>query len=84
MAETGRTMNAAMADVRLGWHVSAEDIAIAALVMLPFTLALILLVNAALWLPNVVSIVLAGLVQGVGTFWNAGWRARTSAPAVDD
>ena len=55
-----------------------EDLAIAALVMLPFTFALTLFVNSMAWWPSAVMIVLAGLVQGFGTFWNAGWRARTA------
>ena len=65
-------------DVRRGWSVSFEDLAIAALVMLPFTFALTLLVNSMAWWPSWVMIVLAGLVQGFGMFWNAGWRARTA------
>ena len=64
-------------DVRRGSSVSFEDLAIAALVMLPFTLALTLWVNSMAWWPSWVMIVLAGVVQGFGTFWNAGWRART-------
>ena len=65
-------------DFRRGWSVSLEDLAIAALVMLPFTFALTLWVNSIAWWPSVVMLVLAGLVQGFGTFWNAGWRARTA------
>jgi hypothetical protein len=65
-------------DIRGGWGVSFEDLAIAALVMLPFTFALTLFVNSMAWWPSAVMIVLAGIVQGVGTYWNAGWRARTA------
>jgi hypothetical protein len=70
----------AASDLRRGWSVSLGELAIAALVMLPFTFALTLLVNAMAWWPSAAMVVLAGLVQGVGMFWNAGWRARTAMP----
>ncbi len=70
-------------DVRRGFRVSLEDMAIAALVMLPFTFALTLLVNSVVWLPSPVMIVLAGVIQGVGMFWNAGWRNRTKSAGGD-
>ena len=69
----------AAGDLRRGFGVSLEALVIAALVMLPFTFALTLLVNAMVWWPSPVMILLAGLVQGVGMFWIAGWRARTSS-----
>jgi hypothetical protein len=69
----------ALDDFRRGWRVPFEDLAIAALVMLPFTFAVSLLVNSMVWWPSLVMIVLAGVVQGLGMFWNAGWRARTAA-----
>ncbi len=73
----------AAGDLRRGWRVSFEDMMIAALVMLPFTFAVTLLLNAIVWLPSAVLIVLAAIVQGFGMFWNAGWRART-APGGDE
>jgi hypothetical protein len=71
----------AVADVRRGWGVSLEDMAIAALVMMPFTFAVTLLVNSMAWWPAWTMILLWLVIQGVGTFWNAGWRARTSSGA---
>ena len=73
-----------IADLRRGFRVPFEDLAIAALVMLPFTFALTLLVNSVASWPSPVMIVLAGLVQGVGMFWNAGWRARTAVGRGED
>jgi hypothetical protein len=69
----------AAGDLRRGFGVSLEPLVIAALVMLPFTFALTLLVSAVAWWPSPLMVLLAGVVQGVGTFWNAGWRARTSS-----
>ena len=68
-----------VADLRRGFRVPFEDLMIAALVMLPFTFAVTLLVGAMAWWPSSMMIVLAGVVQGVGMFWNAGWRARGGA-----
>lgn len=65
-------------DFRRGWRVSLEDMVIAALVVLPFTFAITLLLNSIAWWPSAVLIVLAGGLQGLFTFWNAGWRARTA------
>jgi Kef-type K+ transport system membrane component KefB len=58
-------------DLRRGFGASLEDILIAALVALPFsgTLAIFL---GALGLPGEIGVVVAGLAQGVGTFWIAG------------
>ena len=54
--------------------------AIAALVMLPFTLTLVVLVS---WMAAggraSLLIVLWLVLTVVATFWNAGWRARTAA-----
>ncbi len=52
--------------------------------MLPFTFALTLLVGWLVSWPSPVMILLAGLAQGVGTFWNAGWRMRTGADDGND
>ena len=80
-----RDLRASLAgDVARGFRVQFEDLAIAALVMLPFTFALTLLVNSVASWPSPVMIVLAGLVQGVGMFWNAGWRARTAVGRGED
>jgi hypothetical protein len=65
-------------DFRRGLGGSFEDTAIAALVVMPFALALVLVVNATAWWPSAVMIALFVLVTGAGTLWNAGWRARTS------
>ena len=78
MREVGKLFAHVPDDIWRGWRVSFEDLAIAALVMLPFTFALTLFVNSMAWWPSWVMIVLAGVVQGVGTFWNAGWRERTA------
>jgi hypothetical protein len=74
----------AAGDVRRGFGVSLVPLVIAALVMLPFTFALTLVVNAMAAWPSPVMILIAGVVQGVGTFWNAGWRARTSSGTGDE
>ena len=70
-----RAFEQAVADVRRGWSAPAEDILIAALVVLPFAATLGILLQAA-GLPGPAAVVVAGVAQGVATFWNAGWRAR--------
>jgi hypothetical protein len=67
-----------LADLRRGWSVPLADLVIAALVVLPFTGGLAILVGWMFPLSSAVLIVLTGLLQGVAMFWNAGWRARTS------
>ena len=69
-------------DVAARRRVSAEDLAIAALVMLPFTLTLAVLVELDRpgAEPACCSSVLAGPAAVAATFWNAGWRARTARP----
>ncbi len=79
MTDGGWILSVAVADFVRGWRSSLEDIVIAALVMLPFTFAAVILVDQMFGLPDLVNVVLAGLVQGFGMFWNAGWRARTSS-----
>jgi hypothetical protein len=66
-----------LADVARGLKVSPEDMAIAALVVMPFALALVLVVNAAVWWPSALMIGLFAVATVAGTLWNAGWRART-------
>jgi hypothetical protein len=68
----------AAGDFSRGFGVSLEDMAIAALVMLPFTFAVTLFVNSMAWWPAALMILLGLVVQTFGTFWNAGWRARTA------
>ena len=65
-------------DVRRGWDVSVEDLCIAALVTLPFTVTVAVLIDSIVDVPSPVLIVLTGVLQGFAMFWNAGWRARTS------
>jgi hypothetical protein len=64
------------ADLRLGLSQSGEDLAIAALVMAPFSLTVGVWVGWLTWAPNWVLVVLTLIVQVVATVWNAGWRAR--------
>jgi len=71
-------------DLGRGFRAPIGGIAIAMLVMLPFTFALTLLVGWLVSWPSPVMILLAGLAQGVGTFWNAGWRMRTGADDGND
>ncbi len=63
-------------DLRRGVGVSPEDLAIAALVMLPFTFAVTLFINSMAWWPGPSMLLLGIVLQVIGTFWNAGWRAR--------
>ena len=66
-----------------GFRVPAEDMAIAALVMLPFTFALTLWVNSMTgWGAAGAMLALGIVVELLGTFWNAGWRARTAMAVV--
>ncbi|WP_297975293.1 hypothetical protein [uncultured Amaricoccus sp.] len=68
-----------IADARAGASVSAEDVAIAALVMMPFTLTLFVFLSWVTPLSNFWLQFLWLIVTAVATMWNAGWRARTSA-----
>jgi hypothetical protein len=79
MAGVARTLEHVADDVRRGWRVGIEDLCIAALVTLPFTVTLAVLADTIVDVPSPLLIVLTGVLQGVATFWNAGWRARTSA-----
>jgi hypothetical protein len=66
-----------------GFRVSLEDMAIAALVMLAFTFAVTLWVNSMSgWGTAGAMLALGVVVEVLGTFWNAGWRARTAMAVV--
>ncbi len=69
----------AIADAKRAARVSAEDMAIAALVMMPFTLTSVVLLSWIVPLPSLVLQLLWLVVTVVATAWNAGWRARTGA-----
>ena len=69
----------AIADARRAGGLSAEDLAIAALVMMPFTLTVVLLLGWIVPLPSLVLQLVWLAATVVATAWNAGWRARTSA-----
>ena len=65
----------AATDFRQGFGASFEAILIAALVVLPFAATLGILLRA-IGLPGPAAVVVTGLAQGIGMFWNAGWRLR--------
>jgi hypothetical protein len=69
----------AIADARRGARVSGEDLAIAALVMMPFTLTAVVLLSWIVPLPSLVLQLVWLAATVAATAWNAGWRARTSA-----
>ncbi|HET9067006.1 MAG TPA: hypothetical protein VFN28_00080 [Amaricoccus sp.] len=69
----------AVADARRAGGLSAEELAIAALVMMPFTLTVVLLLGWIVPLPSLVLQLVWLAATVVATAWNAGWRARTSA-----
>ena len=79
MPDTGELKAEVIADARAATRVSAEEWAIAALVMTPFTLAAVLLLGWMMPLPSLVAQILWLAASVVATAWNAGWRARTSA-----
>lgn len=60
-------------------RLTVEDVAVAALVVMPFTLAAVVLLSWMLPLPSLVLQATWGFLTAVATAWNAGWRARTSA-----
>ena len=68
----------ALADFRLGWRTTPEDLAIAALVVMPFTAALAIFVSQLSGLPSLWIMILFVVAQVLATSWNAGWRARAS------
>jgi hypothetical protein len=69
----------AFADLGAGLRQPPEALAIAALVMGSFALALTLVVSAVAWWPALAMIVLFIALAVPATLWNAGWRARTTA-----
>jgi hypothetical protein len=75
MADYARAAEAAAADARRGFSAGFEDILVAALVALPFTGTLAILLGA-FGLPGWLSVLVAGVAQGFGTFWIAGVRNR--------
>jgi hypothetical protein len=74
----GSTLEMAAADLRRGLGVSPEDLAIAAMVMLPFAATAGIFVNVVTGWPSAVTLVLTAALQVLATLWNAGWRARTA------
>ena len=79
MPDGGELKAYAFADARHGVRASAEDLAIGAMVMMPFTLTAVVLLSWIVPLPSL-ALQLVWLVGTVvATAWNAGWRARTSA-----
>lgn len=69
----------AVRDIRRGWRASFDEIAIAALVVLPFSGTLAILLGSTTDLAAPALVVVAGLLQGLAAFWAAGWRARRRA-----
>jgi hypothetical protein len=69
----------AAADVRRGLGASSEDLAIAALVMLPFAGTAGIFVNVVTGWPSALTLLLTAGLTVVATLWNAGWRARTDS-----
>ena len=68
-----------VADLGRGFGVSAEDLAIAALVVAPFTVTLGIWLGWLTWAPSWVLIGITLIAQVIATAWNAGWRVRTAA-----
>jgi hypothetical protein len=66
------------ADLLAGLRQSRGDLAIAALVVAPFTLTLGVWVGWLTWASSPVLIGITLVAQMVATVWNAGWRARTA------
>jgi hypothetical protein len=71
MPGIARAVESAVGDARRGLRAPLEDIVVGALVALPFSGTLAILLAAA-GLPGAVGVVVAGLAQGLGTFWIAG------------
>jgi hypothetical protein len=72
----------AIADVEAATRVSAEDLAVAALVMMPFTLTAVVLLSWIVPLPSLLLQLLWLVVTVAATAWNAGWRERNSSEDV--
>jgi len=79
MMDTRELQAEAIADAKRGSRLSAEDLAIAALVMMPFTLTAVVLLSWIVPLSSLLLQLVWLVVTVVATAWNAGWRARTSA-----
>jgi hypothetical protein len=77
MMDAHEIQREAIADARRAAGLSAEDVAIAALVMMPFTLTLAVLVGWIVPLPNLVLQAIWVIATAIAAAWNAGWRART-------
>jgi hypothetical protein len=67
------------ADVRRGLGVSSDDLAIAALVTLPFAGTAGIFINIVTSWPSALTLLLTAGLQVLATLWNAGWRARTAS-----
>jgi hypothetical protein len=78
MMDTRELQAEAIADAKRGSRSSAEDLAIAALVMMPFTLTVMVLASWIVPLPSLLLQLIWLALTAVAAFWNAGWRARTA------
>ena len=76
--DTQELRSEAIADARRARGLSAEDWAVAAMVMMPFTLTAVLLLSWIVPLPSLVLQLLWLAATVAATAWNAGWRARTA------
>jgi hypothetical protein len=63
-------------DARHGAGQPPGDVAVAVLVVMPFTLTLVVLLGWVLPLPAGVAMALFGVTTVLAALWNAGWRAR--------
>lgn len=77
-SEAGTVVARAVADARAGVS-GFQNMAIAALVVMPFTLTATVLLSWMLPLPSLLLQLVWLAVTAVAAAWNAGWRARTSA-----
>ena len=66
-------------NLRRGLRQSPEDLAIAALIMAPFALALGIWIGWLTWAPAWLLIAITLVAQIVATLWNAGSRAEEPA-----
>ena len=64
------------ADLKLGAQRSNEELAIAALVVAPFTLTAGVFVSWLIWSPTLIAVLVTVVLQLAAMVWNAGWRAR--------
>jgi hypothetical protein len=61
--------------MRRGSQQSNSDLLIAALVVAPFVMTMVVLLYRVGWPPNLELVLLTIVVQITATVWNAGWRA---------